>query len=87
VALTITGTMKKSTSPGGSGKPVLRHFCPECGSSIAAEPESVPGRVVLNIGTLDEPKSVMPALEIFCDDALPRIQTIGDLRRFAKRPV
>jgi len=86
-ALTITGTMKTFTSRGGSGKSVLRHFCPQCGSSIAAEPESGPGRVVLNIGTLDEPKSVTPSLEIFCDDALPWVQTIGDLRRFAKRPM
>ncbi len=86
-ALTITGTMKTFTSQGGSGKPVLRHFCPECGSSIAAEPGSVPGRINLNIGTLDDPKSVTPALEIFCDGALPWVQTIGDLRRFAKRPV
>ena len=35
--LTIDGTMKTFTSLGGSGKPILRHFCPECGSSIAEE--------------------------------------------------
>jgi hypothetical protein len=86
-ALTINGTMKAFTSLGGSGKPIVRHFCPECGSSIAEETGNAPGRVVLNIGTLDEPKSVTPARENFCDDALPWVQTTGDMQRFAKRPV
>ncbi len=36
-ALTIDGALKTFTSLGGSGKPILRHFCPECGSSIAEE--------------------------------------------------
>ena len=86
-ALTINGTMKTFTSLGGSGKPILRHFCPECGSSIAEETGNAPGRVILNIGTLDDPKSVTPAREIFCDYALPWVQTTGDMQRFAKRPV
>jgi hypothetical protein len=59
-ALTIVGTMKTFTRLGGSGMPVLRHFCPECGSSIAEETASA---VVLNVGTLDEPKSIAPTLE------------------------
>ena len=85
--LMFEGTTKTFTSPGGSGKPMLRHFCPECGSSIAQEPGTRPGIVVLNIGTLDDPKSITPAREIFCDDALPWVQTIGDMPRFPKRPV
>ncbi len=79
--------MKTFTSLGGSGKPTLRHFCPEYGSSIAEEAGTQPGLVILNVGTLDDPKSVAPAREIFCDDALPWVQTTGDMQRFAKRPV
>jgi hypothetical protein len=65
----------------------LRHFCPECGSSIAQEPGTRPGVVVLNVGTLDDAKSITPAREIFCDDALPWVQTTEDMPRCAKRPV
>src|ERR1043166_4138790 len=36
-ALTIDGALKTFSSPGDSGNPLLRHFCPECGSSIAEE--------------------------------------------------
>lgn len=84
-ALTFVGTMKTFASPGGSGKPVLRHFCPECGSSIAEETASAPGAVVLNVGTLDEPKSFAPTLEVFSEDAFPWVQTTGDMQRFARR--
>ena len=86
-SVSINGTMKAFTSLGGSGKPVLRHFCPECGSSIAVEAGVAPGRLVLNIGTFDEPKSVAPAREHFCDDALAWVHLTGETQRFAKRPV
>ena len=51
-ALTIEGTLKTFSSLGGSGNPILRHFCPECGSSIAEEPGTQPGMIILNVGTL-----------------------------------
>jgi hypothetical protein len=37
-AVTLQGALKTFSSIGGSGNPILRHFCPECGSSIAEEP-------------------------------------------------
>jgi hypothetical protein len=80
--LTVTGPVKTHTGVGGSGKPILRHFCVECGSSIAEEP----GTVILCVGTLDDPVAVMPAREIFRDDALPWVHVSGDMPRFAKRP-
>ena len=51
-AVTIDGTLKTFTSIGGSGNPILRQFCPECGSSIAEEPGTRPGMIILNVGTL-----------------------------------
>jgi hypothetical protein len=84
--LTIDGTLKTYTSIGGSGKPILRHFCPECGSSIAEEPGTRPGMVVLNVGTFDDPSIAKPGREIFRDDGLPWIHIEGDIPRSAKRP-
>ena len=85
--LTVDGTLKTFTSIGGSGNPILRHFCPECGSSIAEEPGARLGAVVLNVGTFDDPSIVQPGREIFRDDALPWIEVRGDVPRFARRPV
>ena len=85
-ALTLTGPVKTFTGVGGSGKPILRHFCPECGSSIAEEPGSWPGMVILTVGTFDDPTIATPAREIFRDDAVPWVQVQGDIPRFAKAP-
>jgi len=82
--VTFSGSLKTFSSVGGSGKPILRHFCPECGSSIAAEPGTRPGMVILNVGTFDDPAVAQPAVEIFRDHALPWVQVSGEIPRFAK---
>ena len=85
-ALTIEGTLKTFSSLGGSGNPILRHFCPECGSSIAEEPGTRPGMIILNVGACDDPTVAKPGREIFRDDALPWIEVHGEIPRSAKRP-
>ena len=59
-AVTFEGTLKTFSSIGGSGNPILRHFCPECGSSIAEEPGTRPGMIILNVGTFDDPTVTKP---------------------------
>ena len=85
-ALTLSGSLKMFAGVGGSGKSILRHFCTECGSSIAEEPGSRPGMVILTVGTFDDPTIATPAREIFHDDAVPWVQVQGDIPRFAKAP-
>jgi hypothetical protein len=85
-AMTIEGTLKTFSSIGGSGNPILRHFCPECGSSIAEEPGTRPGMIILNVGTFDDPSVAKPGWEIFRRDALPWIEVHGEIPRFAIRP-
>lgn len=83
-ALTLTGPVKTHSALGGSGKPVLRTFCTECGSSLFEEPTIRQGLAILFAGTLDDPKSVSPLREIFRDDALSWVHVAGDIPRFAK---
>jgi hypothetical protein len=83
--MTIEGTLKTFSSIGGSGNPILRYFCPECGSSIAEEPGTRPGNIILSVGTFD-PTVAKPRREIFRGDALPWIEVHGEIPRFAKRP-
>jgi hypothetical protein len=84
-AVTLEGTLKTFSSIGGSGNPIRRHFCPECGSSIAEEPGTRPGFIILNVGTFDQPAIAKPGREIFRDDALPWVEVHGEMPRFAKR--
>jgi hypothetical protein len=83
-AMTLTGPVKTHTALGGSGKLVLRNFCAECGSSLFEEPTVRPGLAILFAGTLDDPKAVSPAREIFRDDAFPWVAVHGDIPRFPK---
>jgi hypothetical protein len=85
-AVAIEGTLKTFTSIGGSGNPILRHFCPECGSSIAEESATRPSDIILNVGTFDDPTVAKAGREIFHDDALPWVAVQGEVPRFAKRP-
>jgi len=50
---------------GDSGRKVVRHFCPNCGSGIYNEPEVVPDAVVLKGGSLDDASSVSPSYELY----------------------
>jgi len=85
-ALIIEGTLKTFTSIGGSGNPILRQFCPECGSSIAEESAMRPDSIILNVGTFDDPTVAKPGREIFRRDALPWIEVHGEIPRFSIRP-
>jgi hypothetical protein len=85
-ALTVTGAVKTHSATGGSGKPVIRTFCPECGSSLFEEPTVRAGLAILFAGTFDDLGPVSPAREIFRDDGFPWVEIHGDIPRFAKRP-
>jgi hypothetical protein len=52
-----------------------------CGSSIAEEPGTRPGIIVLNVGTFDQPAVAKPGREIFRDDALPWVEVQGEISR------
>jgi hypothetical protein len=84
--LNIQGALKTFASPGDTGKPVVRQFCTECGSSIGIEASNLPGVLIINGGTLDDPISIKPTAEIYCERALPWVQLEG-MQRFAKLPV
>jgi hypothetical protein len=85
-AVKLEGKLKTFSSPGGSGKPLLRHFCPDCGSSLAEESGWRPGMMVLNVGTFDDPSIAKPGREIFRDRAWWWLHLEGEIPRFAKGP-
>jgi hypothetical protein len=84
-ALQLHGLLKTYSSLADSGHPISRSFCPECGSSIVEESASHPGFMIINAGTLDQPASLLPTIELYCENALPWIQLSG-VQRFAKMP-
>jgi hypothetical protein len=85
-AVAVQGELKTYTDTGDSGKSLFWRFCPECGSSISTEVEVMPGMIVLKAGTLDEPSTVKPMMQIYCDSAQPWVSLGGEMKSFPKMP-
>lgn len=84
-SLTVTGTTKRFDDTGDTGKPTHRNFCPECGSTITQTADVMEGITMIPVGTLQDPASAKPAMQIYCDSALPWAK-VADLQGFAKMP-
>jgi hypothetical protein len=85
-ALTVQGRLTTFSKPGDSGQALERRFCPECGSGLVEEAAVMPGLVMINVGTLDDPSWVKPAMQIYCSSAQPWVQLGGEMQRFPKMP-
>lgn len=49
--------------------PVTREFCPDCGTQIVSRAPSLPGTVIVKVGTLDDPSQYGdPQVAIFTID-------------------
>jgi hypothetical protein len=84
-ALTLTGVTKQFDDIGDSGKATHRFFCPECGTTIAQTADIMEGVTMVGLGTLEDPSSVKPAMQIYCDSALSWAK-VPDMQGFAKMP-
>jgi hypothetical protein len=83
--LTVSGTTKRFDGVGDSGQATHLDFCPECGSAVTETADVMAGITMITVGTLDDPRSVKPAMQIYCDSALPWA-TISDMQSFPKMP-
>lgn len=61
------GDTRSFQTTGDSGRKLLRHFCPVCGSSLFAEAEALAEDVLLAAGTLDDPALFTPGRSIHAD--------------------
>jgi hypothetical protein len=84
-ALTVSGSTKRFDDLGDSGQATHRDFCPECGSTVAQSADVMAGITMIAAGTLDDPSAIKPAMQIYCDSALPWAK-IADMQGFAKMP-
>jgi hypothetical protein len=69
---------------GDSGKPILRKFCPKCGSLIAAEAKALPGALIIKAGTLDERLWLKPNTHLWASSAQPWVRIDPSATSFSK---
>ena len=64
-----------------SSERLWRHFCPDCGTPVFAEPLDMPDRLAVTLATLDEPDAIKPQMHVWTssridwlklDDGLPQ---------------
>jgi hypothetical protein len=82
----VQGALKTYNDTGDSGKTVYRRFCPNCGSGVVAEAVALPGVTLLLAGTLDDPSSYKPVMELYCSSAQPWTNEASERKRFDKMP-
>jgi hypothetical protein len=68
-ALEISGKLSEHTISADSGNQILRRFCPTCGSHLFANSSARPHFTVVRAGTLDNPSSVQPTVNIWARSA------------------
>lgn len=84
-SLTVTGSTTQYDGVGDSGQATHRSFCPSCGSLITHTADMMQGLTMLAIGTMDDAAWVKPAMQIYCDSALPW-SAVSDVQSFPKMP-
>lgn len=66
----LTGIVTAFERVGDSGQPVVRSFCPVCGSQIFARYAVRPGSIHIRASSLDDPQSISPGLIVFASRML-----------------
>lgn len=59
-----------------------REFCAHCGTQIAFRDTRTPGRMDVNIGSLDDPNAVQPQYHTWTASRIAWFDTTDDLPRF-----
>jgi hypothetical protein len=84
--LTVSGATTTFDDRGDTGQMTHRQFCPVCGSTVTQSADIMAGITMIALGTLDDPAAVNPAMQIYCDSALPWSQIAG-VQAFPKMPM
>jgi hypothetical protein len=84
--LKITGPVKYHEVVGGSGQQISRGFCPTCGARLVSFPSSSPELATIAAGSLDDPSSYKPQMDIFTASAQPWDVMDPTLPKFPKMP-
>ncbi|KUJ09120.1 uncharacterized protein LY89DRAFT_598786 [Mollisia scopiformis] len=70
---------KEISKTADSGKTIVSHFCPDCGTTLFRTGESFPGAVIIKAGVLDDPNfpsQNVPKAELFAPERIAWIPAI-----------
>ena len=85
-SLRVTGQVREYSKPGSSGQPVVRTFCPMCGTTLFGRPTMLKGVTMIRAGTLDEMPSLKASMAVFASRAPQWDRPPADVQLFAELP-
>jgi hypothetical protein len=85
-SLKVEGTLGTFNDRADSGKSVIRHFCPKCGSALISDVEVTPDLLWIKAGTLDDSSAFKPQMHIWCSSAQPWFKFTDGLPQFPQNP-
>lgn len=85
-AVTVRGELKFFEHAGGTGNPLQRGFCPNCGSPILSKVSLMPGLVGIRAGTLDDTSHYRPTAGIYVSRKAPWDHLSPSLVAFPEAP-
>jgi hypothetical protein len=68
-AVAVKGELREFPLVADSGNPMLRRFCPQCGTHVFTGTTARPHLVFVRAGTLDDPELAHPAMTIWTGSA------------------
>lgn len=86
-ALDIQGQVSDFVRTADSGNQITHRFCPRCGSQLFAQSSARPQFTVVRVGTLDDPSSVSPAMNIWSGSAPSWACLSSTLDRVERQPL
>ena len=86
-SLEISGATAEFTYTAESGNRMLRRFCSHCGTHLFANSSARPQFTVVRVGTLDDPSSVKPTVNIWSQSAPAWACMDATLQKIEKQPV
>jgi hypothetical protein len=82
-AVAVNGELREYRLVADSGNPMLRRFCPQCGTHLFTGTTARPHLVFVRAGTLDDPELAHPAMTIWTrsaptwacfDERIPKVE-------------
>src|SRR4029078_7784573 len=82
----LQDSLRFHASPSERGGKTRRGFCPDCGSPICGQPESLPQIIAIRVGSLDDPTWFDAKMDVWTSDAHSWDQMNPALPKFEKYP-
>ncbi|WP_299850975.1 GFA family protein [uncultured Roseovarius sp.] len=84
--IALRGVPKRYVHVAESGSRLTKLFCDTCGSQVFAKNSSRPGILAIRAGSLEQRHLIQPAMNIFCDSAVPSTPLDPDVVAFPRQP-